>query len=62
MDWKYYYLNENAKTVYFSSIEQQDRDDLTFLGKSKNPNPKMAVAVFTQNNTNQSGYKIKLLS
>lgn len=57
--WRYYYMDDHTRTIYHSAEEQEDRPDLIFVGMSQNPNPKMAVAVFVQNELIPRGYKIK---
>jgi len=59
--WRYYYIDEYTRTIFHSKTEQKDRYDLIYLGMSKNPNPKMAVAVFVQKELLPKGYKIRSL-
>ena len=59
--WRYYYMDDHTRTIFHTEIEQEDRHDLVFIGMSKNPNPKMAVAVFVQGDILPRGYKIRPL-
>ena len=61
MDWRYYYLDDHTRTIFYSDTEQEDRPDLVFVGMSQNPNPRMAAAVFTQKDIIPQGYKVKAL-
>ncbi len=61
MEWRYYYLDDHSKTVFYTLDEQENRHDLIFVGMSQNPNPKMAVAVFTHKDRLPGGYKIRPL-
>ena len=61
-DYRYYYMDDHTRTIFYSDTDvSEDRPDLVFMGMSQNPNPKMAVAVFTQHDLNKQGYKIKPL-
>ena len=57
--WRYYYIDDNTQTIFYSETEQEDRHDLIYVGMSKNPNPKIAVAMFTQHDSIPRGYKIR---
>lgn len=57
--WRYYYMNDETRTIYYSETELgAEHQDLVFIGMSQNPNPKMAVSVFVQNDLIPMGYKI----
>lgn len=57
--WRYYYIDDTTQTIFYSETEQEDRYDLIYVGMSKNPNPKIAVAMFTQQDSIPRGYKIR---
>ncbi|UAT28861.1 hypothetical protein PP753_gp22 [Dinoroseobacter phage vB_DshP-R7L] len=60
--WRYYYMDDHTRTIYHTETELgDDRPDLVFVGMSENPNPKMAVAVFTRKELLPRGYKIRPL-
>lgn len=59
--WKYYYMDDHTRTIFHTKTDLEDRYDLIYVGMSKNPNPKMAVAVFTQQDILPRGYKIRPL-
>lgn len=50
---KYYYLDPITKNIYILDTEE-DRQGLSFIGSSKNPNHKMAASRMLPN---QSGFK-----
>lgn len=54
---KYYFYDDATLTVYYSD-ELDPGHNFIYLGTSDNPNPKMAVAAFTQRAKISSGYKI----
>lgn len=58
---RYYYFDEDTRTVFHSETEQEDRHDLMFLGSSLNPNIRMTVAVMIKSLDQEFGYKIKEL-
>lgn len=58
---RYYYLDNDTRTVFHGFELVEDRPDLIFLGSSFNPNIKMAVASFTKGHDHDFGYKIKPL-
>lgn len=61
-DYRYYYMDDHTRTIFYSDTDiSEERPDLVFVGMSQNPNPKMAVAVFTQKDLLPVGYKIKPL-
>ncbi len=59
----YYVIDEPSRTIFWTEDESalEDRPDLVFIGSSTNPNKRMAVAVFVQNDDQDFGYKIKQL-
>lgn len=59
-DTKYYFCDDATLVVYYSD-EMTERTDLVYLGVSDNPNPKMAMAAFTQQGKIKSGYRIQEL-
>lgn len=60
--WFYYYMDDHTRTIYYTETElNENRPDLIFLGMSKNPDPRMAVAVFMQKHLLLGGYKIRPL-
>lgn len=61
MEWRYYYMDDHTRTIFYTPIEQEDRHDLIFMGMSQNPDPRMPVAVWTQDDPTPRGYKIKPL-
>jgi len=61
-DYRYYYMDDLTRVIFYSDIELLDRPDLIFVGMSQNPNPKMAVAIFVQDEKVPMGYKIRPLS
>lgn len=61
-EYRYYYMDDQTRTIFYSDTDvSEERPDLVFVGMSQNPNPKMAVAVFTQKDLLTVGYKIKPL-
>ena len=61
-EYRYYYMDDFTRTIFYSDTDvSEERPDLVFVGMSQNPNPKMAVAVFTQKDSLPVGYKIKPL-
>lgn len=61
MEWRYYYMDDHTRTIFYTPIEQEDRPDLIFMGMSQNPDPRMSVAVWTQDELIPRGYKIRPL-
>lgn len=60
--WRYYYMDDHTRTIFYSDTDVgEDRPDLVFVGMSQNPNPRMAVAVFVQNELVPQGFKVKAL-
>lgn len=61
LSYRYYYMDDQAQTIYYSDTEVTDRPDLIFVTMSKNPNPKAAMSLVVQHDALRSGYKIKPL-
>lgn len=62
MNWRYYYIDDLSRAIYYSDTDVgEERPDLIFLGMSANPNPKIAVAIFTQLDPIKRGYRIRSL-
>jgi len=60
--FRYYYMDDLTRSILYSEEDiSEDRPDLIFIGMSQNPNPKMAVAIFTQPDSVHQGYKIRPL-
>jgi hypothetical protein len=60
--WRYYYMDDHTRTIFYTETDLgEDRPDLIFVGMSQNPNPKMAVAVFTNQELLPKGFKIRPL-
>ena len=57
----YYYMNEDTRVVFWYSAIVEDRPDLIFLGSSRNPNKKMAVAAFVKGSDREFGYTLQEL-
>lgn len=55
----YYYLDDQARKVFYSKEEISGADNLEFLGKTNNPNPRMAAAVFLEKRGITGGYSIR---
>lgn len=62
MNYRYYYMDDHTRTIFYSETDvSEERPDLVFIGMSQNPNHRMAVAVFMQNEPIPRGYKIRPL-
>ena len=57
---KYYFVDDSTLSVIVTD-DFDDGSGFVYLGTSNNPNPKMAVAAFTQQGKIQSGYSIRVL-
>ena len=58
---RYYYFDEEARTIWHTTDEDAEVGFLEFLGSSFNPNIRMAVQGFTTKLPWNNGYTIKEL-
>jgi hypothetical protein len=58
-DMTYYYVDNKARTVFYSDVELEGKPNLEFLGFSNNPKKRMAAAVMLQNKGVNFGMTIK---
>lgn len=58
---RYYYYDEDTRTVFHSESLRDDRPDLIFMGSSLNPNIRMTVSSLVKKLDRDYGYTIKPL-
>lgn len=56
----YYFVDDRTRTVYYTE-EFSSNPDHIYVGTSDNPNPRMAVAAFMQNDSVNEGFKLRKL-
>ena len=54
---KYYFCQDATLSVFYFD-EMDEGSGLVYLGTSDNPNPKMAMAAFTQSGKVNKGYRL----
>jgi len=55
---RHYYYDSSTNIIHYSNSLQTSQN-LSYIGSSNNPNPKMAASVFLQDAEIQSGFTIQ---